>query len=575
VRTSTDELRRGDSLGRYEIIERVATGGMAEIYLGRVRGTAGFDKLVAIKRILPHVAMDQAFVEMFLAEARLAATLRHPNIADVFDVGIVKGSYFFAMEFIHGQDLRAIQQKTAQRHGRMPLEIAVAIVSNIASALAYAHKRTGPNGPLHLVHRDVSPSNILVSYDGAVKLVDFGIARAESNTTTTVTRTGQIKGKIPYMSPEQCRAKTIDARADLFSLGIVLYELTTNVRPFDGKGDFDTLERIVHGILLPPSEVVPDYPRALEAIVMRLLANKRSARYQSGDAVVADLERLATTHDLFASAFMVGKWLRELFPAEASTLPHVEHERRTEAPTTLGTDVDVDIAEAGSGVYPFDAPTGKFEPLSERRTPPGAKLEVVFRAPRQTPDQPVPATVPFDKIEQSPFLDEGSSLHGEVTHSDPYPPFDPIAMRSAQILAGVGGELGEDRELSLQTMSELLQRAATWSDARDLESAVIALELVLSADRKAPGVLDMLAKNFPFMTAVFEAYLGDRSRMPALSRQIEELSELRLDQRAAYLLSQITGTMSAAELIERADMPVLEAYRHLSQLILRRVVVLV
>src|SRR5204862_290837 len=152
-----------------------------EIFLGRVRGTAGFDKLVAVKRILPHVATDQAFVEMFLAEARLAATLRHPNIGDVFDVGADDGSYFFAMEFIHGQDVRTIRQEAAELARRIPLEISLAIVSGIASALAYTHAKQGPTGaPLNLVHRDVSPSNILVSYDGAVKLVDFGIARAET-----------------------------------------------------------------------------------------------------------------------------------------------------------------------------------------------------------------------------------------------------------------------------------------------------------------------------------------------------------------------------------------------------------
>ena len=532
-----DELRRGESLGRYEIIERIATGGMAEIYLGRVRGTAGFDKLVAIKRILPQVAADHAFVEMFLAEARLAATLRHPNIADVFDVGVVNGSHFFAMEYIHGHDLRTIRREAVRSHRRLPLEVSIAITSNVASALAYAHTRNGPNGPLHLVHRDVSPSNILVSYDGAVKLVDFGIARAGSNPSTTITRTGQLKGKIPYMSPEQCRAKGLDHRTDLFSLGIVLYELTTNVRPFDGKGDFDTLERIVHGIMLPPSEIVASYPRALEAIVMRLLANKRSARYQNADELVADLERLTTEHGLFASAFMVGRYMRDLFPGEANKLPHAEHDH-------------------------VDAPTSRFEPL-----------HVVFHAP-QSADLHAVETVPFEQVESSPFLDEGST-HGEVTHADREPPFDPIAVRSAQILAAAGGELGDDRELTPQTIGELLQRAATWSEAQDLESAVIALELVLSVDRKVPGVLELLETNTPFMTALFEAYLGDRSRMPVLSRQIEELSELRLDQRGAYLLSQITGSMSAAELIARAEMPALEAYRHLSQLVLRRVVVLV
>src|SRR5262245_40303843 len=147
VRASTDELKRGQSLGRYEIIERIAVGGMAEIYLGRVRGTAGFDKLVAVKRVLPHIAEDQGFVEMFLAEARLAAGLRHANIADVFDVGSVNGSYFFAMEFIHGQDLRSIRMEAKDQNQKIPIEISLAITTGIVSALAYTHSRVGPNGP--------------------------------------------------------------------------------------------------------------------------------------------------------------------------------------------------------------------------------------------------------------------------------------------------------------------------------------------------------------------------------------------------------------------------------------------
>jgi eukaryotic-like serine/threonine-protein kinase len=288
---SMDELKRGATLGRYEIIERLAIGGMAEIYLGRVRGTAGFDKLVAIKRILPDVALDHAYVEMFLAEARLAATLRHPNIADVFDVGADHGSYFFAMELVHGQNVRAIRREAATRNEGVPLAITLAIVSGVASALVYTHTKRGPGGPLNIVHRDVTPSNIIVSYDGAIKLVDFGIARADTNPATTRSRTGQLRGKVPYMSPEHCRAKPLDGRADLFSLGVVLFELTTGVRPFDGKGEFDTLERIVQGRAPRPSELVASYPAPLEDIVMRLIANKRTHRYPSAEALLVDLEQ--------------------------------------------------------------------------------------------------------------------------------------------------------------------------------------------------------------------------------------------------------------------------------------------
>jgi serine/threonine protein kinase len=581
VRAPTDELRKGAHLGRYEIIERIAVGGMAEIYLGRMRGTAGFDKLVAIKRVLPHVAIDQTFIEMFLAEARLAATLRHPNIADVFDVGVVDGSYFLTMEFIHGQDLRTIRHETQVMNKKVPLEISLSVMSGIASALSYAHTRNGPNGPLNLVHRDVSPSNILVSFDGAIKLVDFGIARAETNAAASVTRTGQLKGKIPYMSPEQCRAKQLDGRADLFSLGTCFYELTTGHRPFDGKGDFDTLERIVHGTMKRPSEIIPGYPAELEAIVMKMLANKRAQRYQHAEAIVQDLEQLQSDLGLYASAFNVGKYMRDLFPEEATRqlVPDEEDEAATLSREEPSIEIEIDIpdpmresrVQQVSGLFQLEQPTSK---LAEPPAPPSPsdQFKVVFRAPtgqiRAEPN-------PFSQVDVAPFQDESSTYRGDETHADLVSPFDPIAARGSDILHAIDPDLIDERDISLQTIGRLLERAATWSEAGQLEDAVIAIDLILSADRTTPGVMDLFAKNFPFMTAVFEAYLGDRSRMPALSAQIEELGDLPLDRRAAYLLSLLEGNMSANELVEKADMPIVEAYRHLSQLVLRRVVVLV
>jgi serine/threonine protein kinase len=561
-----DELRRGDSLGRYEIIERIAVGGMAEVYLGRVRGTAGFDKLVAIKRILPFVAQDSSFVEMFLAEARLAATLRHPNLADVFDVGIDADSYFFAMEFIHGQDLRNVRLEAQAQNGSVPLEIALAITSGIASALAYAHAKIGPTGPLNLVHRDVSPSNILVSYDGAVKLVDFGIARAETNTSAMVTRTGQLKGKIPYMSPEQCRAKQMDGRADLFSLGIVLYELTTGVRPFDGKGDFDTLERIVHGTMQLPSEIVPGYPRALEHIVLRMLANKRAVRYQTAEELLHDLEAATSEHGWFASAFMVGKYMRELFGEEAEQVPGDEPE---DAPTlSPNTVLEVDgtgsfRSEATVRVPVVEAPHAERSSTDE--------LKIVFRTPTS------PTGTKVARLETaSPFYEESATQQGtEVTHADGFPSFDPITARGSQILAEIDPAIADDREVSMSTVGELLQRALAWFEAGNHDDAVIAIDLILSADRTTPGMLDILAKNFPFMTAIFETFLGDRSRILALSQQLDDIADLPLDRRAAYVLTLIDGSMTPTDLVAKADMPIVEAYRHLSMLILRRVVVLV
>jgi serine/threonine protein kinase len=329
-------LSAGSTLGKYEILRKLATGGMAEIYLARVRGTAGFEKLVVLKRILPNVAEDPAFVQMFLDEARLAATLHHPNIADVYDVGEDDGTFFFTMEFIHGQDARTIQLVTRKRGERIPLEVALAIIDGTAAALDYAHEKTGPDGaPLGLVHRDVSSNNVLVSHDGAVKLVDFGIARANSQQHKT--QTGTLKGKIPYMSPEQCRGLPIDRRSDLFSLGVLLYELTVGHRPFRGEADFAIMDAIVSHGAKPPTQVVSSYPPQLEAIVMKLLERAPSDRYQTGEQLLGDLHELMARHRLWAPPRVLGKHMRSLFgdrieaweAAEKEGVAFVEHVAQT------------------------------------------------------------------------------------------------------------------------------------------------------------------------------------------------------------------------------------------------------
>jgi hypothetical protein len=377
------------------------------------------------------------------------------------------------------------------------------------------------------------------------------------------------------MSPEQCRARPLDGRADLFSLGVVLYELTTGVRPFDGKGDFDTLERIVHGSMRLPSEIREDYLRSLEAIVLRMLANKRAERYQNADELLQDLERISSEDGMFASAFTLGKYMRELFPEEANkplVAAEVDDDAQTFPPSRDFPDPDTFTrkyprAQQATGLFAIDTITAAME------IPPGAPptrddFKVVFRAPTVGTPTLRPETA-------SPFYEETSTVTRGETHADAFPPFDPIAARGREILKTIDPDIVEDREISLGTMGELLQLAATSSEAGHIDDAIIAIDLVLSADRTTPGVLDLLAKNFPFMTAIFEQYLGDRTRIIALSEQLDELAELSLDRRAMYLLSLLEGTMSASDLIERADMPAVEAYRHLSNLIMRRVVVLV
>jgi serine/threonine-protein kinase len=285
---------------------------MAQIYLARQSGLGAFERHVVLKTILRERATDQRFVTMFLDEAKLAATLNHQNIAQVYEVDQADGAYFMAMEYVHGENARAILETTVRRGWTIPLELAVMIVSGAAAGLHHAHERRGKNGqPLNIVHRDVSPANIMVGYDGSVKVLDFGIAKAEERATKTVG--GTIKGKYGYMSPEQCKGKSIDRRSDIFALGICLYELTTLRRAFKGNDDFETMKRIVAGDLVLPSVAVPGYPRELEAIVLTALANDPNARFQSGQEMIEALDAFAVRAKLTASNTAMGRFMVQLF----------------------------------------------------------------------------------------------------------------------------------------------------------------------------------------------------------------------------------------------------------------------
>lgn len=305
----------GTRLGRYELLTRLAVGGMAELYLARATGIEGFEKLVALKRILPQHASDPSFVSMFLDEARLAASLQHGNIAQVYDIGQTEHALFFTMEFVHGRDVRTLLHTACKRGRKVPMEHAVHIAAGAAAGLHAAHEKTDYAGAsLGIVHRDVSPANVLVSFDGCVKLIDFGVAKASRRNTET--RAGTLKGKVAYMSPEQCLGEEIDRRSDVFSLGIVIYELTTRKRLFAGENDFTIMRRIVEEDAPPPSSKVRGYPEELEAIVMRALARDREQRYETAQQVQLDLERFARRHNLVMSNVQLAKYMRRTFSDE-------------------------------------------------------------------------------------------------------------------------------------------------------------------------------------------------------------------------------------------------------------------
>lgn len=301
-------------VGRYEVLAHVATGGMAQIYLARIAGAGAFERHVVLKTILPERASDHRFVTMFLDEAKLAATLNHQNIAQVYDVDQADGAYFMAMEYVHGENVRAMLETTIKRGIVIPFELAIHIVAGAAAGLHHAHERKGRTGqPLNIVHRDVSPANIMVGFDGSVKVLDFGIAKAEERATRTVGNT--IKGKYGYMSPEQCKGMPLDRRSDIFALGIVLYELTTQRRAFKGQDDFDTMKRIVGGEITRPSKLVPGYPMELEAIVMTALANRTDQRFQTANEMLEALDTYAQRAKITGGANAMSRFMQLVFGA--------------------------------------------------------------------------------------------------------------------------------------------------------------------------------------------------------------------------------------------------------------------
>jgi len=280
-----------EPFGKYQLIERIATGGMAEIYRARLEVAHGVTKPVVIKKILPHYGQQRSFVRMFINEAKIVVGLSHGNIAQVFDFGEVEGEYYLAMELVDGQPLsRVLRKAKAMELPALPPPFAVQVAIEVSKGLHYAHTRLDEEGrPLSIIHRDVSPQNILVSYEGQVKLVDFGIAKAR-NASTDSTTPGAVKGKYFYFAPEQARGKELDARSDIFATGIVLYETLTGRLPFEGKM-MEVMKKIVSGTLARPSEVNPDVPASLERIVLRALATEKKHRHPTSQALQDELSQ--------------------------------------------------------------------------------------------------------------------------------------------------------------------------------------------------------------------------------------------------------------------------------------------
>ena len=348
------------------MVKRLAAGGMADVLLARTDGIEGFQRHVVIKRIHADLLDEQRYVTMFLDEARLAASLHHHNIVQVNDIGQEGGEYFFAMEYVHGEDVRTMLVDASKRGDHIPLEHVVTIVMAAAAGLHHAHEQRGMDGtPLHIVHRDVSPANILVGYDGAVKVADFGIALAAHRAEHT--QSGVLKGKVAYMSPEQCNCDPVDRRSDVFSLGIVLYELVT-VRPcFVGDNDYMTMSAIVGGKVERPSVFRKDLPAELEAIILKALSPAPADRYQTADELRLALEEFAAASRLRTSTTALADYMKTRFGEKA--LPWQEDDDEPEIEVGQGSEDEPPFRHASSGRVLTPAPNGVLVATQRQRTP--------------------------------------------------------------------------------------------------------------------------------------------------------------------------------------------------------------
>src|SRR6185295_18515517 len=283
---------------------------MAEVYKGRIQGPAGFERVFVVKRILPHLSEEPTFIKMFVEEAKLSARLNHPNIVQIFELGSVEGEYFISMEYIRGRDLAETMRAIWKKMGPPRPEVVAYVGREACRALSYAHSLTDDHGrPLGMIHRDVSPSNIMLSYEGGVKLLDFGLAKAPETT-----KSGTMKGKYAYMAPEQTEGDDVDSRIDIFSCGIVLHEVLTGRRLFKGNNDIQTIERVRRCDVPPPSFQNPMVPAELDNVVLKALARNRDDRFATA-AEMAD----ALDDVVHASRFQPGhlaQLLHELFPVE-------------------------------------------------------------------------------------------------------------------------------------------------------------------------------------------------------------------------------------------------------------------
>ena len=377
-------LKKPVPFGKYYLLERINVGGMAEVFKAKTFGVEGFERLLAVKRILPNIAEDEEFITMFIDEAKIAVQLQHANIAQIFDLGKVDDSFFIALEYVHGRDLRSIFDRMRKKAESLPIAMACYVTMQVCEGLDYAHnKRDAQGRELNLVHRDISPQNVLIGYEGECKLIDFGIAKAAGKASKT--QAGILKGKFGYMSPEQVRGLPIDKRSDIFAVGIVLYELLTGERLFIGESDFSTLEKVRNVEIQPPSSYNKKIPQELERVVLKALARDPEDRYANAIDLHDDLQSFLYSVGEFFSRKDLAAWMKKTFAMEIEEDNAKLEEFRQIAAPVASSGAEVSRRAAVGGV-PAGRPGGT---NAKAPSKPAAKASSKPSQPQASAHQPM------------------------------------------------------------------------------------------------------------------------------------------------------------------------------------------
>lgn len=387
---SNEEKKNPELFGPYEVFERIGVGGMATVHRAKKQGIEGFERVVALKRMLSHLADDETFIQSFVREARLASQLQHGNIIHIYDLGRVGRVYYIAMEYVRGRDLRKILKQTAYATGPMPLAMMLMLAHQLCDALDYAHGLADEAGePLGLVHRDVSPSNILIAADGHLKIIDFGIAKATSSSLRTLS--GRVKGKFAYMAPEAIQGKQLDRRTDIFAVGIVAHEMLTARPLFATKNQFETIRKITQEEVKPPSFYNPECPPELDEIIMTALAKSPNERWQTAGAMHRALDHVAKKHGLQTTNREVAEWIEWAFQQPLQS-------KRIEP--AVKTAVEQPQAKE---------PTLKSGPVVPMENLDSASIELVWGGQQVGRSQRGSGSVNGDALDSSPGPDDGRS----------------------------------------------------------------------------------------------------------------------------------------------------------------------